>query len=78
MPDAEQLLSQVALMFLQANMKKLINFAGENAYYSCTKCDVELLGEQVGYVAAGRYCANGEQAPCPECGGENPIDRDDE
>ena len=56
----------------------MINFAGEDAYYSCHSCGYELAGEEVGEVAAGRNCANGEFAPCPACGEENSIDRDDE
>lgn len=54
----------------------MINFAGENAYYYCENCAFELNGEEVGDVAAGRYCANGEVAPCPKCENENSIDRD--
>ncbi len=56
----------------------MINFAGEDAHYYCDKCGIELNGEEVGNVGAGRFYANGEFAPCPVCGGENSIDRDDE
>ncbi len=55
----------------------MINFAGENAYYSCDYCGLEIIGEEVGDVEAGRNCANGEFAPCPTCGEENSVDRDD-
>jgi hypothetical protein len=54
------------------------NFAGENAYYSCDSCGLELNGEEVGEIAAGSNKANGEFAPCPSCNSENPIDRDNE
>lgn len=54
----------------------MANFAGENAYYSCAFCGIEIFGEEVGCVSSGRTCANGEFAPCPECGKENHIDRD--
>lgn len=52
------------------------NFAGEQAYYCCGHCGIELHGEEVCDVAAGDNKANGEFAPCPECGEENSIDRD--
>jgi predicted RNA-binding Zn-ribbon protein involved in translation (DUF1610 family) len=52
------------------------NFAGDDAYYHCNSCGLELNGEEVGEVAAGSNYANGEFAPCPECGKENSIDRD--
>lgn len=54
------------------------NFAGEKAYYACVGCGLELLGDEVGDVAAGDNYANGEFAPCPKCGVLNSIDRDDE
>lgn len=54
------------------------NYAGENAYYHCCSCGIELNGQEVSEVSAGRFCANGEQAPCPNCNNENSIDRDDE
>jgi len=56
----------------------MVNFAGENAYYHCDSCGLELNGDEVGSVAAGRSYANGEFAPCPKCGYENSIDRDNE
>lgn len=55
-----------------------MNYAGENAYYYCHYCGIELFSEEVGDVVAGTIYANGEFAPCPECGKENSIDRDDE
>jgi len=54
------------------------NLAGDEAYYLCHSCGIELNGEEVGDVVAGRNCANGEFAPCPVCGYESPIDRDNE
>lgn len=56
--------------------RKIINFAGKNAYYSCSDCGIELYGKEVGIVAAGENYANGEFAPCPHCKKENSIDRD--
>ena len=53
------------------------NFAGDNAYYSCSACGIELFGADVGCIGAGETYANGEFAPCPECNSENSIDRDD-
>lgn len=55
----------------------MINFAGDNARYYCHSCGLELDGAEVGEVAAGSNYANGEFAPCPECGKANSIDRDD-
>jgi len=55
----------------------MINFVGENAYYHCRKCGIELIGKEVGVVDAGVNYANGEFAPCPNCTDENLIDRDD-
>jgi hypothetical protein len=51
---------------------------GDNANYHCHYCDLELFGEEVGFVAYGRECANGEFSPCPRCGKENGVNRDDE
>lgn len=58
--------------------RKIINPVGDNAYYSCQKCGLELQGEEVGTVAAGETYANGPHAPCPECEEINFIDRDEE
>ena len=55
----------------------MVNICGENAVYRCHFCDLELLADDVNIVVAGSNCANGEFAPCPECGFENLIDRDD-
>lgn len=52
------------------------NTAGDSACYRCATCGLELLGEDVGEVAAGAIYTNGEHAPCPERQAENPIDRD--
>ena len=52
------------------------NPAGDCAYYSCSDCGIEILGEDVGYVGAGTTYANGEFAPCPRCKTDNPVDRD--
>lgn len=52
--------------------------AGKDAYYHCDACGLELNGLEVGYVAAGRNLANGEHAPCPKCGSENSVDRNEE
>lgn len=50
------------------------NPAGENAYYSCDSCGIELNGDEV-----GRYnSASGEFCLCPECSTLNSIDRDNE
>ena len=54
------------------------NCAGEKAYYYCHYCDLDLTGYECRYIAAGPIYANGEQAPCPRCGKENPINRDDD
>ena len=54
------------------------NPAGENAYYHCSYCDLELHGDAIGYVGAGSMYANGEHAPCPSCGEENSIERDED
>lgn len=64
--------------FIPISKRKRINPAGENAYYSCQDCGIELVGEEVGIVAAGPTYANGEHAHCPECGEINSIFRDDE
>lgn len=53
--------------------KKLINIAGDDAYYHCGGCGMELLGEDVGECAAGGTNASGDYAPCPKCGVENSI-----
>ncbi len=53
------------------------NPAGENAYYHCSHCGIELHGEEIGYVAAGTNYANGEHSACPRCGLENPVERDE-
>ena len=54
-----------------------VNHVGDNAYYHCGSCGIELNSQEVAYVEAGRNCASGPLAPCPECGSENSIDRDD-
>ena len=54
------------------------NLSGDEAYYLCHSFGIELNGDEVGDVVAGRNGANGEFAPCPVCGYENPIDRDNE
>lgn len=54
------------------------NPAGDRAYYSCGHCDLMLVAEEVGYVAAGTTYANGEFSPCPNCGNENSVDRDED
>ncbi len=53
------------------------NPCGDNAYYNCHCCGIEMLAEEVGFISAGATYANGEFAPCPSCGEVNPIDRDD-
>lgn len=60
------------------NDSKISNYAGENAYYHCNSCGIELTGEDVSSVPAGDNKANGEFAPCPECESENSIDRGEE
>lgn len=52
--------------------------SGPNAYYYCETCGLELNGDDVGFVAAGDIYTNGEFAPCPQCGNEHSIERDDE
>jgi len=52
------------------------NPAGDNAYYHCSHCDLELHGNHVAYVGAGTNYANGEHSKCPRCGEENPTERD--
>jgi len=54
------------------------NPAGPEARFSCSHCGLELFGDEIGYVAAGTNYANGEFAPCPKCGEEGSIERDDE
>nr|CAS02725.1 putative integron gene cassette protein [uncultured bacterium] len=54
------------------------NPAGEQAYYYCHHCGLELHGDDVGYMAAGSNYANGEFAPCPRCCEENSVHRDDD
>lgn len=54
------------------------NPAGPEAEFRCSDCSLELFGEDVGYVAAGNNYANGEFAPCPRCGKEYQVYRDDE
>jgi hypothetical protein len=53
------------------------NPAGENACYHCGDCGLELLGGQVGFVAAGTNYANGEHSACPCCGKEHAVFRDE-
>ncbi len=55
--------------------KRGTNPTDENSYYSCSYCDLELLEELVGFVAAGPTYANGEFAKCPRCGEENYVKR---
>lgn len=58
---------------------KLINMAGENAYYYCGSCGLELHGETVGAVAAGStYADTDEHGYCPECNAENSVNWDNE
>lgn len=54
------------------------NPAGPEAEYRCSYCDLELFGDEIGYIAAGTNYANGEFARCPQCGNENQVYRDDE
>jgi len=49
----------------------------EDSEYYCHSCGLHLHGEEVGYVAYGRNCANGEHSPCPACGEENSVDRNE-
>ena len=49
---------------------------GGQAYYYCDVCGLELIEEEVGFVAAGWEASNGEVAKCPRCGSENFVDRD--
>ena len=65
------------LLGMPHSYKRGNNPAGENARYYCNFCGLELYGDQVGYVAAGAIYANGEPPPCPQCGEENSVDRDD-
>jgi hypothetical protein len=53
------------------------NPAGPNANYYCHHCDLDIDGEEVGFVAAGTNYANGEHSPCPRCGEENFVERDE-
>ncbi len=66
----ERLVSLLPFAYKRGN-----NPAGKNACYSCSECDIEILGDDVGYVGAGVTYANGEFAPCPQCKTENPVDR---
>jgi transposase-like protein len=52
------------------------NPAGKDARYYCQYCDLQLFGDEVGYVAAGATYANGEHSACPRCGEENAVFRD--
>jgi len=57
--------------------------AGTNPYtdkstYSCSECELDLDGAEIGCVAAGNNYANGEWAPCPRCGSANYVDRGEE
>lgn len=54
---------------------QIVNTDDNEAYYTCESCGIELNGEDVDAVHAGSNKANGEFAPCPACGSENPIDR---
>lgn len=56
-------------------MKTRSNPWSPDATYSCSDCGLEWEGEAIGYIAAGTNYANGEWAPCPNCGHENDIDR---
>lgn len=47
----------------------------ENSNYYCLYCDLQLYGEETGFVSAGINYANGEYAPCPACGTDNYIQR---
>ena len=59
----------------QINRMQVRNQVGENAYYHCRACGIELVGDDVSVVPAGRTTANGVWAPCPDCGTENSLDR---
>lgn len=50
----------------------------DEAEYHCGSCGIELDGEMIGLIAAGTNYANGEWAPCPQCGKDNYIDRGEE
>ena len=50
----------------------------DESTYSCSHCGLELDGEEIGYIAAGTNYANGEWAPCPNCGHDNYVDRGEE
>lgn len=49
------------------------NPAGPGAYYRCDECDLDLQGDEVRYVGAGRRTANGEHGTCPRCASENRV-----
>jgi hypothetical protein len=51
------------------------NACSSGASYHCDYCGLQLYDEEVGYIAAGRMCANGEHSCCPQCGEENPVFR---
>ncbi len=57
--------------FWSANFTESVN----DAYYSCGTCGIELNGDEVDEVAAGRFPATGEMACCPVCGEENSVNR---
>jgi len=56
-------------------MKTGSNHWTDESTYSCSRCGLELYGKEIGYIAAGTNYANGEWAPCPNCGHDNYVDR---
>jgi len=59
-------------------MSKYINYAGENAYYYCNGCGVELVGEEVGEVGASNSLGSSDYGYCPICGKDNVVNWDKE
>lgn len=66
-----------SLLGMKYSYKRGTNPAGNNAFYYCDDCGLELHGIHVAYVGAGTEYANGEHSKCPRCGEENAIFRDE-
>ena len=56
----------------------MVNNVGDNAYFYCTSCGAEYLGEQVGEVPYSRQTADAEHGLCPLCGEDSQVDYDNE
>lgn len=45
------------------------------SFYYCDECGLDLVGSDIGFVAAGSESADGEWSVCPRCGVENLVIR---